>query len=900
MREIGFTLYIYSMKRTILGVRARQLLLGLATAGTVGGGAWWWQQHAEKSELAYEAREGREGEEEEEDEDRRDRPDLAIEQEVARTMDPATGTVPRERLVIAQEYAQRLVAERATMRPTAGSLALTQWFERGPANIGGRTRALLVDAADPTGNTVWCGSVGGGLWKTTNGLAGATATTWQSVDNFFSNLAITTLAADAQNADIMYFGTGEGFLNADAIRGQGIWKSVNHGVTWTQLPSTNGVNFQYVQKLLIHPTTRDLYAATRAGLFRSSDGGTTWAKVLGAGTGAVVDRIGDIEVAANGTLFATPGIGQTDGIYRSPNGDAGSWVKLNTLTNSGLPTTGYERIELACAPSRAQRVYAVMENTTTGGILNLYRSDDGGDTWVTMAQPGGTAATLASSQAWYDLILGVSPTNPDLLYAGGLDMWRSTTAADDPVIWTKVSNWTAATTSPGYLHADHHAVVFATPDICYFGNDGGVSVTQNAAVATPATPVFSTRVGGLNITQFYACAVHPTNVNYFLAGAQDNGTQRFNGAGIVSTTAATGGDGAFCFIDEDEPQYQFTSYVYAQYRRSVNNGTSFSNTNISSTLGSFINPTDYDSRSNAMFGGYGANAMFRWLDATTTAATTATSVALPGAGTVTHVTVSPGVLDRVYVGTNTGKILRVDSVRNVAPRTPVITEIRPATSPAASVSSVAVDKTNEQHLVVTYSNYGVTSVWETTNGGTTWRNVEGNLPDMPIRWALFDPADGTRVLLATELGVWGTDNLSAGTVNWIPVNNGLANVRVDMLRMRTSDKQVAAATHGRGLYTTDALRVLSNKGKAVATNGFVRNAYPNPFREQLNVELDRPAATGTTFTLTDMQGRVVHRATARGNAREQTVQPPSSLASGAYILQVKGNGQTATRRVVKQ
>ncbi|MBO0360913.1 T9SS type A sorting domain-containing protein [Hymenobacter sp. BT186] len=886
------------MKRTILGVRARQLLLGLATAGTVGGGAWWWQHQAEKSEVAYEMREEHEGEEEE-DEDRPDRPDLALEQDIARTMDPALGRVPSERLVPAQQYAQQLLAQRANMRPTAGSIALTQWFERGPANVGGRTRALLVDAADPTGNTVWAGSVGGGLWKTTNGLAGATATTWQSIDNFFANLAITALVADPRNANTMYFGTGEGFFNADAVRGQGIWKSTNHGVTWAQLPSTNGVDFQYVQKLLVHPTNGDLYAGTRNGLFRSSNGGTTWVKVLGSGVGAVSDQIADIEIAADGTLYVGTGLRATDGIYRSSTGNASSWTKLNTLANSGLPTTGYYRIELACAPSRAQRVYAIMQNSANSQVLGLYRSDDGGDTWVTMTFPGGTASTLASSQAWYDLIATVSPTNPDLIYAGGLDMWRSATAGDDPVIWTKVSNWTAATTSPGYLHADHHAIVFATPDICYFGNDGGVSVTQNAAVATPATPIFSTRVNNYNVTQLYACAVHPTNVNYFLGGTQDNGTQRYNGAGTVSTTVATGGDGAFCFIDEDEPQYQFTSYVYAQYRRSTNNGTSFANQNISSSLGSFINPTDYDSRSNAMFGGYGANAMFRWLDATTTAGTTATSVALPGAGTVTHVTVSPGVLDRVYVGTNSGKVLRIDSARNVAPRTPVITEIKGTFS--GSVSSVAVDKTNEQHLVVTYSNYGVVSVWETTNGGTAWRNVEGNLPDMPIRWALFDPTDGTRVLLATELGVWGTDNLSAGTVSWIPVNNGLANVRVDMLRMRTSDKQVAAATHGRGLYTTDALRVLStNKGKAAATNGYVRNAYPNPFREQLNVELDRPAAAGTTFTLTDMQGRVVHRATARGNAREQAVQPPSNLASGAYILQVKGNGQIATRRVVKQ
>ncbi|UOQ66022.1 T9SS type A sorting domain-containing protein [Hymenobacter volaticus] len=888
---------------TILGPRGRQLLLGLATAGTLAGGTWWWQHQPNKTGLSQELREEREfEEEEEEDRDREDRPDLAIEQEVALTMDPATGTVPRERLVLAQKYAQRLLAERANQRPTSGSLTLTQWAERGPANVGGRTRALLVDAADPSGNTVWCGSVGGGLWKTTKGLD--PNATWQSVDNFFSNLAITALAADPRNADIMYFGTGEGFTNADAIRGEGIWKSSNHGQTWEQLSSTTGINFQYIQKLLVHPTTGDLYAGTRAGLFRSSNGGSTWTKVLGAGVGAVLDRIADIEISANGTLFATAGIGagQTDGIYRSPSGDANSWIKLNTLANSGLPTTGYERIELACAPSRARRVYAIMESSSTGGVLNLYRSDDGGDTWVTMTLPGGNATALASSQAWYDLLAGVSPTNPDLIYVGGLDVFRSTTAADDPVIWTKVSNWTAARTSAGYLHADHHAIAFATPDICYFGNDGGVSVTMNASVETPALPVFSTRVEGLNITQFYAVAVHPTNVNYFLAGSQDNGTQLFNGVGVVGTTTATGGDGAFCFIDEDEPQFQFTSYVYSQYRRSTNGGTSFSNHNISATLGSFINPTDYDSRSNTMYGGYGANQMFRWLNATTTAGTTATAVPLPGAGTVTHVTVSPGVANRIYVGTNSGKVLRIDSTLNVAPRAPVITEIRvPAASPApGSVSCVAVDRNNEQHLVVTYSNYGVTSVWETTNGGTAWRNVEGNLPDMPVRWALFDPADGTRIMLATELGVWATDNLAASTVSWQPANNGLANVRVDMLRMRTSDKQVAAATHGRGLYTTDALRVLSTRGAAVAANGFVRNAYPNPFREKLSVELDRPAAAGTVLTLTNMQGRVVHRITARAAAQQLDVQPPATLASGAYILQVKGNGQTATQRVVKQ
>lgn len=877
--------------RYTAGPRARQIAFGLLTVGALAGGARWWQHQS--PETAQQAlREERE--EEEEDEDRPDRPDLALEQEVARTLDPATGTVPRERLVVAQQYAQALLAEQVARRPTAGSLALTNWSERGPSNVGGRTRALLVDAADASGNTVWCGSVGGGLWKTTNGLSPNAS--WQSIDNFFANLAITALAADPRNADVMYFGTGEGFFNADAIRGQGLWKSTDHGVTWTQLPSTNGVNFQYVQKLLVHPTTGDVYAATRNGLFRSADGGGSWIKVLGSGTGAVSDRIADLEISANGILFAGAGISATDGIYRSTTGAAGSWTKLNTLANSGLPTSGYYRIELACAPSRARRVYAILQNSADNSALGVYRSDDEGDTWTTMSMPGGSGVIFARNQAWYDLSLGVSPTNPDLVYAGAIDVYRTANGSTDPVVWTKVSNWTASTAASNYLHADQHVVAFATPDVCYFGNDGGISVTLNAASGS----TFSRRNNNLNITQFYACAVHPTNTNYFLAGAQDNGTQRFNLAGIGATTSATGGDGGFCFIDEDEPQFQFTSYVYAQYFRSFDGGSTFFTTNVSATLGSFINPTDYDSRSNTLYGGYASGQLMRWANATSTSPTTADQITLSaGAGAVTHVTVSPSVNNRVYVGTNTGRVLRVDSALNVAPRSPIITEVRGAMS--GSVSCVAVDPANEQHILVTYSNYGVVSVWETPNGGASWRSVEGNLPDMPVRWALFDPADGTRVMLATELGVWTTDNLNdpRGVVSWQPSSTGLANVRVDMLRMRKADKQVAAATHGRGLYTTDAFRVLSTrKGAAAAANGFVRNVYPNPFVDNLTLELDRPAAAGAELSLTDMKGRVVYRTTTR--TQQTTMSPPATLAAGAYMLTAEGAGQKATRRVIKR
>ncbi|SHJ35979.1 Por secretion system C-terminal sorting domain-containing protein [Hymenobacter daecheongensis DSM 21074] len=834
---------------------------------------------------------------EEEDEDRADRPDLAMEQEFELTRDPQTGTVPRERLVTAQAYAQRLINERAASRLAAGSLAQTTWTERGPVNVAGRIRALVVDPADASGNTLWAGAAGGGLWKTTN--ATAASPTWTTVDNFFSTLAVTAIAFDPRDSNTMYFGTGEGFFNADAARGLGIWKSTNHGATWTQLPATAvGTTFHYVTKLVVHPVSGDVYAGTRSGLQRSTTGGTSWTTVLGAGVGATSSRIADVELGADNTFYVSAGLGEQDGIYRSTTGAANSWTKLNTLPTSGLPTTGYRRIELACAPSDANRVYAIFENSSNAQVLGLYRSNDGGTTWTTMSLPGGTTTALASSQAWYDLAAAVSPTNPDQLYVAGLDIFRTLAANTDPVVWQKVSVWSTTPGSSNFVHADHHVITFASADgnHAYFGNDGGVFISTNA-MSTTLAPIFSQRNNGLNVTQFYALAVHPTNVNYFLAGAQDNGTQKYTTAGLNTTTTATGGDGAFCFIDEDEPQYQFSSYVYAQYRRSVNGGASFSTMNISGTEGSFINPTDYDSQTNTLYASYSPGQLLRWPDATTAAASAFNTIPLsPGSvsSRVTHVTVSPNSTGRgrVFVGTNGGRVIRID---DAAGATPVLTDIRLGTG---SVSCVAVETGNDNHLLVTYSNYGVVSVWETTDGGTTWRSVEGNLPDMPVRWAMFDPANSQRALLATELGIWATDDLSAPATTWFPASLGMANVRVSMLRMRKSDKQIAAATHGRGLFTSDVFTPTASKSGISISDKLLNGVYPNPFGQQLNVEFQLPVTGEVAFTLIDTQGRKVLSTTRRVAGRQVAVPTPAGLAAGVYLLTVRAGNETATRRVV--
>lgn len=762
-------------------------------------------------ELLHELSEG--GEDEEEDGDRvfADRPDLALEQDADLTRDPATGTVPRQRLLAAASFNQAMLASQALQRPTAGSLAGATWVERGPSNVAGRILGMLVDPVDVTGNTIWVGSAGGGLWKGTN--ATSASVQWQNVNASLTNLAVTTVAAvPGTSPEVLYCGTGEGYFNADAIQGAGIWKSTNGGSTWTQLASTNNSNFYYVQKIAVQPTTGDVYAATRAGLWRSQNGGSTWTRVLGTSA----TRVADVEIGADDTLYAALGIFSTDGIYRSTTGDAGSWTNLNTLAGSGLPTTGYQRIELACAPSDASRLYAVFQATTTNSLLNIYRSTDNGTTWAMVGRPGGGTTDYTNGQAWYNLAIGVSPADPNTVYVGGLDLWLTTDAGNAipaNITWSRKSIWSNATTANNYVHADHHAIAFvptatAPANKAYFGSDGGVAYSADASVSNAGEPIFSQRNNGLNVTQFYALAMHPTSFNYFLGGAQDNGTQKFNAAGLGATTVATGGDGGFCAIDQTNGNRQFTSYVYNQYRRSTNGGSTFTTFNLNATVGSFINPWEFDSQAGVLYACYGTDNYLAWTDPLTAvsaaSATTSTPSLGTGAGKVTHISVSPLTANRIYVGTNAGKVLRVDDANTASP---TVATLRTGTA-GTSVSCVVVDPANEKHLLITYSNYGITSVYETVDADAptpTWNSVEGALPDMPVRWALFDPANTARALLATEMGVYTTEQLNGGSTVWTPASNGLVNTRIDMLRYRPGDKLVGAATHGRGLFTSNVL-----------------------------------------------------------------------------------------------
>ncbi|MEO6219828.1 MAG: hypothetical protein ABIO81_05330, partial [Ginsengibacter sp.] len=608
-------------------------------------------------------------------------------QEFEKTRDPATNTVPRERLLQANTEVKQYFSSRQN------AISGISWQERGPGNIAGRTRALIFDKNDPTNNTIFAGGVSGGIWKCSN-LSNATPS-WLKISDILDNIAISTIVQDQANPAIMYFGTGEIWGNLDALRGLGIWKSIDGGNSWNHLVSTTASQFNHIQNIVITPYA--IFAATGAGLMKSTNNGNTWTTVL-------INSISDVQLAVNGDIYASNFLGN---VYKSTSAQQGA---TGTWSNISVPGN-HERLKIATAPSDANKVYILCQQAGGDDVDAIFRTDNGGGVWTSCAVPTiidqGNNSNFTRGQAWYDLAAAVDPNNASTVIIGGVDALRST---DGGATWNQITTWSLFS-APAFsltVHADHHAIVFSpgSSSRAIWGTDGGVYYTTDVNVVG-SKPGFANKNNGYNVTQMYAGAMDTTSgSSYFLAGAQDNGSQKFSGgAGVQNTTSASGGDGAFCHIDQLIPERQFTAYVYNVYYRSTNSGASFLRIINDQSHGSFINPTAYDNNSQVLFGDYttvstGAGGAYaRWL--TTGGANTGVTVADFNGARVSHVSISPNVSNRVYFGLSNGSLVYVDDANTATTATVTSSTIKTGTG---SVSGIAIEPGNENHIIVTYSN----------------------------------------------------------------------------------------------------------------------------------------------------------------------------------------------------
>ncbi len=845
-----------------------------------------------------------------------DMPDMAALQEFVATVDPHLGYVPAKRLPKAYEYARRQALSRDYTPPIV-------WDQTG-ADMGGRTRAMMFDPNDANHQALYAGSVTGGLWYNSN-ITDANSS-WTPVDDFWPDLSISSIAYDPNNTQVFYVGTGEAqtariIYRASSGVGNGIYKTTDGGQTWFTLESTE--DFAYITDLVVRDEAGQtvIYAAVASGtymgedhtslptdgLFRSTDNGESWDQVLPDIPGEGVPYTpSDIEVAANGRMFVgtMENLDKKGGatILYSDSGLPGTWSTYDNY-NTTISNESYYNIPartiLASAPSDPNRIYAQFAAGYVNGFTYyrgryFVRSNDGGATWTQMNIPDTDWSTLA----WHAFDLKVSPTNPDRVFSGGLDLWNT---GNGGTTWRHVSDWSLMYWGGGdeYVHADQHIIKYQpqNPSTAVFSSDGGVF---SSSTANQNYPVFEQKNKGYNTLQFYSCAMNPTEgTNQFIGGLQDNGTLKYDGEPLTINDMIDGGDGAFCFWDQDDPDVYITSVYYNSYSFWRNNvQTGYSNPG----TGTFISPADYDYKNNILYSnavsffGTHANKLFRVKGVPTPSSEQEINLGTNSSVPFSHVKYSPfspAGTTTLFVGTQSGKLFKVTHAES----TPQTVELTGTDFPEASISCVAIGS-SENILLVTFSNYGVTSVWLSLDGGQTWTDKEANLPDMPIRWAIFHPQNDDQVLLATETGVWATNRLRYDDVEWSPAVNGMANVRVDMLKLRTSDNMVLAATHGRGLLTTtyqlDIFDGINNTG----LTGSTLSVYPNPASNWANLKANIAGSKEVKITIANISGKVVLTKTVSTNGRLNYRLNTEPLSKGVYLVNISSETGNLQKKLV--
>ena len=732
------------------------------------------------------------------------RPDLKGTHDYLMLHDPNTGTIPTERILTALNIAE----QKRSSWSYANRMTEVNWSERGPNTIGGRTRALLIDPNDSTKKKLWAAGVSGGLWYT-NDIT-VSAPTWNEVDGTWGNLAVCSISSDPNDANTMYVGTGERMgIFSTASRGLGMWKSTDGGGSWTHLTSTEG--FNYVTDIVVrnesgssviyagvggHYYEGQWHGSANTGLWRSTDGGSTWTQVMDMTANNTPYEIMDLDLGSDNRIWA----GSRTNVYGDGGGDIFYSDDGSTWTKASLGVIGtMNRVILSVAPSDPNTVYAMIADSNSRKIGWITKTTDGGANWTIYTagttdpfptDANGNVLGDANGQAGYDLSFGVDPNDPNTVFAGELDIFKTT---DGAASWTQVTN--SGGSQFANMHVDQHNIKFIDSNAIIFSNDGGVYYTADAGATV------NERNTGYNVSQFYSVALHPdAGSEYVLGGTQDNGTWTISGTGIQSGNPRVGGDGAFTHIDQVDPNYQFTATTYNTIYRSTNGGTNWSlyanhEDGAGGDTGFFINPSTIDGPNKAFYSSVDASTILRLNGYTTLADKTLMNVNL--GSTASAFKVSPHTDGVLFVGTSGGRVFKITDAHT---STYSATEIG-GSGMSGYVSSIDVGEDDNQ-ILVAISNYGVSSVWETIGGGGAngWIDIEGDLPDMPIRWGLYNKNNFNQVIVATELGTWVSDDVSATSPTWNPSNDGLANVRTDMLVRRAADGAMAAGTHGRGMF----------------------------------------------------------------------------------------------------
>jgi uncharacterized protein (TIGR03437 family) len=721
----------------------------------------------------------------------------------------ASGHIPagaRRRAILEIDGIDRAArAQRQAQR--APSTDAVNWRQIGPQpthyngssyTTAGRVNAIAIDPRDS--NVVYIAAADGGVWKTTDGGAN-----WTPLTDGQPTLATGAIALDPQNPDVVYVGTGEENFAQDSYYGEGILKSTDGGKTWTNIVGLFEQDF--IGAIAVHPTDSNvLVCAAQSGVWRSADAGNSWTRTLSfpvndsAGTPrvhgtAASSAISVLFDASNvQSVYASLGRPKGDasnGVYHSNDGGL-TWTRVTGTNNAALPTSDVGRVELTMAPSAPATLYAQISSATKafGTLLGLYKSTDAGATWTKLNPPTNTLG----SQLWYDNVIRVSPKDPNVVWSAGLSVARS---LDGGNTWSAM-----ALTGPNgaQMHVDFHSMAFTSDGTkLFFGNDGGVFSTTDI---TASRPNWADLNATLSLTQFYPGMSLDATGTISIGGAQDNGTQVFDGVNMW-TNPNVCGDGGYTALDPTLSTVMYASCQFIAIARGVpvNGTTRWHDADIGIDPGDsseFIAPLASDpSNPQTLYFG-----TFRlWQSRDGAGQWTAISPDLTaGQSTIRAIAVAPSDPNTVYVGTRNSL---VQVTTNALPGANARWTDRSSGLPARTVTAIAVDPIDSATVYVAFSGFisKVTPfdgyVYRSTNAGATWTNITGNLPVLPVNDIVVDPDLPGTLYVATDAGVMFTTD---GGSSWSSLGSGLPRVVVHSLTLSRKTRVLRAGSHGRSVW----------------------------------------------------------------------------------------------------
>jgi hypothetical protein len=856
----------------------------------------------------------------------------------------------------------------------------------GPTQNGGRTRSVQHDVRynGTTNRVIIAGGISGGLFRSTDG-----GTSWTFVHPANELRSVSTIAQDPRPGfqDTWYAGTGEP-IGASAsypsgfIYGEGMFKSTNNGATWTKLSSTNvsdittfSSQWSFVHKIAVHPTTGDVYAAVHRRVVRSSDGGATWTEVFGSTVPATsTGGIADLLINKTGSrIFVAMSGRNADrnlaGIFTSPTGNGGSftriaggikdaadsvagWRAFDNTISGGDYTGGWGRMVLALAPSNQNLLYVMVENTNEASAskpeADLYKCNMSTTpfTWKSVGDnlvakrvtSSATTDKYIELQGAYNMLLAIHPTNPDIVLAGGVNLFRSLDGFEtkDNVTFVGGISSTTYTDNDYATHADQHSYSFepGNPNKVLIGSDGGIAVIKDVTVPTVEWALGNSQYQTL---QYYHVGIDPTpGSRNFYGGAQDNSTTFRDRSGILGPAIldsndhyiVLGGDGCQVGMTKkttDGKQYLFCAAQNGQmYRMKL--FPPFDNTLYTKIKpngtgeGEFITYFHLDPDNTDFLYYVTKDSIYRTGDAANVTSSNWTlmdGVATAVSGSIFALETTRGPYsanNHLFIGTTAGKIYRLkDPQWGAAGNLPV--DITPSGMSSSSVvRDIAVAPGNQDIMIAVVSNYNVNSIFWTNNATAaqpTWQIIEGNLTIPSVRSCeIIAKTTGLEYYVGTSIGLFSATSINASSTVWSRETGAagtpaamINNAIVNSIAHRWVDNTMVIGTHGNGMFAANLgspITIATSVTNPIRDNNdFVRNVYPTITNNVVNYQVGNMySIKRLSIQVTSLSGAVVYKKeTGYTNGSINL----ANVSAGTYVITITSNDRKyqTVRKIIK-